>query len=80
MYASKYCHSILSFIIAGFDQWPARTKWTLDFFKQRYGDLPLDIEGGKLSIATLIDDSSNTGVHPPELACQTVSPSLDGRK
>ena len=43
-------------ITGGFDHWPARKKWTLDFFKEQYGGLPLEAGGRSLSMATLIDE------------------------
>jgi len=58
--ASRYLHEYITplrpVVISGaFDNWPARNKWTLDFFKQHYPDLPLQIkQGPKLTMAELI--------------------------
>jgi len=43
-------------ITGGFDHWPARKKWCLDFFQKQYGHLPLEIDRRKLSMATLIEE------------------------
>src|SRR5262249_37166706 len=41
-------------ITGALQRWPAKEKWTLDFFGQRYGHLPLKIDGRHLSMAELI--------------------------
>ena len=43
-------------ITDGLEHWVARKKWTLDFFKQQYGTLPLTIDGRQLTMGTLIDE------------------------
>lgn len=43
-------------ISGGFDTWPARDKWTFDYFKDHYGDLPLKVDGRSLSMADLITE------------------------
>jgi histone arginine demethylase JMJD6 len=54
------------------DHWAALGRWTPDFFKQRYGALPLEIDGESLSLAELIDrvDSSSEAQPAPYLRNQ----------
>ena len=54
-YVRDYVNPLKPVVITGaLDHWPARTKWTLDFFRDHYGNLPLEIDGRKLSMAKLI--------------------------
>ncbi|MFT4115713.1 cupin-like domain-containing protein [Bradyrhizobium sp.] len=56
-YVRDYINPLKPVIITGaLDQWPARDKWTFEFFKEQYGDLDLEIDGRKLSMARLIDE------------------------
>jgi histone arginine demethylase JMJD6 len=55
-YEREYILALNPVIIsAGFEHWPARTKWNLDFFQERYGDLPLVVDGRKFSMSELIE-------------------------
>src|SRR5215831_4836656 len=56
-YVSDYVDALKPVIITGaLERWPARKKWTLDFFGQQYGHLPLKIDGRHLSMAELIKE------------------------
>lgn len=56
-YVREYINPLKPVIITGaLDHWPARDKWTFEFFRDRYGDLPLEIDGRELSMARLIDE------------------------
>src|SRR5262249_45618742 len=54
-YLREYMTTPKPVVISGaFEHWPARKKWTLDFFRAHYGDLPLEIKGRKLTMAELV--------------------------
>jgi hypothetical protein len=54
-YVREYVDTLKPVIITGaLEHWPARSKWTLDFFQDHYGHLPLELEGRHLSMAQLI--------------------------
>ena len=54
-YVRDYVNPLKPVIITGaLEHWSARKKWTLDFFEQQYGHLPLKIDGRHLSMAELI--------------------------
>lgn len=56
-YVREYVLPLNPVIITdGIEHWAARKKWTLDFFKQQYGTLPLTIDGRQLTMGTLIDE------------------------
>lgn len=56
-YIHDYVMPLKPVIITGaFDHWPARQTWSLDFFKKNFGELPLNIDGRQLTMATLIDE------------------------
>jgi histone arginine demethylase JMJD6 len=56
-YVREYLLPLNPVIITGaFDHWPARKKWSLDFFQERYGNLHLEVEGRTLSMAALIEE------------------------
>jgi hypothetical protein len=56
-YLREYITPLKPVIITGaLEHWPARGKWTLDFFRQQYGDLPLEIKGRKLTMAELVGE------------------------
>jgi len=44
-------------ITGALEHWPARSKWTLDYFQDQYGDLPLKVDGRDLSMAQLIAEA-----------------------
>jgi hypothetical protein len=43
-------------ITEGIEHWVARKKWTLDFFRLKYGGLPLTVDGRQLEMGALIDE------------------------
>lgn len=54
-YVQEYVYPLKPAIITGaLEHWPARHKWTFDFFQNQYGSLPLELEGRQLSMAELI--------------------------
>ena len=56
-YVREYINPLKPVIITGaLDHWPARDKWTFEFFKDHHGDLTLEIDGRELSMAQLIDE------------------------
>jgi hypothetical protein len=56
-YVREYINPLKPVIITGaLERWPARSKWTFDFFKDHYGSLPLEVDGRKLSMAQLIGE------------------------
>ena len=56
-YVREYIDPLKPVIITGaLDHWAARRKWTLGFFRDHYGDLPLEVDGRKLSMAQLIEE------------------------
>jgi len=56
-YLREYVDPLKPVIITGaLEHWPARRKWTFDFFKNHYGDLRLEIDGRNLSMAQLVDE------------------------
>ena len=56
-YVREYLLPLKPVIITdGIEHWAARKKWTLDFFKQQYGTLPLTIDGRQLTMGILIDE------------------------
>ena len=45
-YAKRYLYPRKPVVITGaLDRWSARSRWTPEFFKERYGDVPLHVEG-----------------------------------
>lgn len=42
-------------ITDAFEQWPARTKWTPEFFRRRYFDTPIVVDGKPLKLGELVD-------------------------
>lgn len=56
-YLRDYVDQLKPVVISGaFEHWPARTTWTFDLFRERYGDLPLEIDERKLTMAELIGE------------------------
>jgi histone arginine demethylase JMJD6 len=56
-YVQEYVKPLKPVIITGaLEHWPARSKWTFDFFKDHHGSLPLEVDGRKLSMAQLIGE------------------------
>jgi histone arginine demethylase JMJD6 len=56
-YVREYVRPLNPVIITdGIEHWAARKKWTLDFFRQKYGGLPLTVDGRQLALGTLIDE------------------------
>jgi len=56
-YVREYILPLKPVIITnGIEHWAARKKWTLDFFKQQYGEMPLTVDGRQFSMETLIDE------------------------
>jgi hypothetical protein len=56
-YVREYVQPLNPVIITdGIEHWVARKKWTLDFFRQQYGGLPLTVDGRQLAMGTLIDE------------------------
>jgi histone arginine demethylase JMJD6 len=54
-YMREYVDPLKPVIITGaLEHWPARSKWTFDFFRDRYGNLPLEVDGRQLTMAQLI--------------------------
>jgi histone arginine demethylase JMJD6 len=54
-YVREYVDPLKPVVITGaLEHWPANGKWTLDFFRDHYGNLPLQIDGRDLSMAQLI--------------------------
>jgi len=65
-YAREYVDPLKPVIITGgFEHWPARNKWTLDFFQRHYGHLPLEIDGRHLSMAQLIAEVETSTPRAP---------------
>src|SRR5258708_22272265 len=57
-YVREYVDPLKPVVITGaFEHWPARSKWTLDYFHDHYGDLPLKVDGRDLSMAQLIAEA-----------------------
>ena len=56
-YQREYMAPLRPVVISGaLEHWPARHKWTLDYFRRQCGDLPLEINGRKLTMAELISE------------------------
>lgn len=65
-YVREYVDALKPVIITGaFEQWPARSKWTFDFFQDHYGNLPLEVDGRHLSMAQLITEVRASTPHAP---------------
>lgn len=52
-------------ITGGLDHWAARDKWTFDYFQNQHGDMPLEIEGRRLSMAELIAEVRTSSPQSP---------------
>ena len=65
-YVRQYVLPLKPVVITdGIEHWVARKKWTLDFFKQQYGGMPLTVDGRQLAMGTLIDEvKGSTPEHP----------------
>ena len=56
-YVREYVLPLKPVIITdGIEHWASRKRWTLDFFKQQYGGIPLTVDGRQLTMGTLIDE------------------------
>jgi histone arginine demethylase JMJD6 len=56
-YVREYVDPLTPVIITGaLEHWAATRKWTFELFRAQYGDLPLEIDGRKLSMAQLIEE------------------------
>ncbi len=65
-YVREYVLPLRPVIITdGIEHWAARKKWALEFFKQKYGDMPLTIDGRQLTMATLIDEVNASTLQKP---------------
>jgi hypothetical protein len=65
-YMREYVDPLKPVIITGaLEHWPARRKWTFDFFQYQYGHLPLEIDGRHLSMAHLIAEVGASTPHAP---------------
>jgi hypothetical protein len=65
-YVREYLEPLKPVVITGaLEHWPARSKWTLDFFQDHYGNLPLEVDGRHLSMAQLIAEVGNSTPHAP---------------
>jgi hypothetical protein len=65
-YVREYILPLKPVIITdGIEHWAARKKWTLDFFKQQYGGMPLTVDGRQLTMATLIDEVNASTLQRP---------------
>src|SRR5262245_33576183 len=63
-YVREYIAPLKPVVIRGaLEHWPARRKWTFDFLKDHYGNLPFEIDGRHLSMAQLI---AEVGASTPE--------------
>jgi hypothetical protein len=64
-YVREYVDPLKPVIITGaLEHWPARSKWTLDFFHD-YGNLILEIDGRHLSMAQLIAEVRSSTPQAP---------------
>jgi len=65
-YVREYVDPLKPVIITGaLEHWPARSKWTLDFFQDHYGNLTLEIDGRHLSMAQLIAEVRSSTPQAP---------------
>jgi Cupin-like domain len=65
-YVRQYVLPLKPVIITdGIEHWAARKKWTLDFFRQQCGTLPLTIDGRRLEMGTLIDEVKASTLERP---------------
>src|SRR4029078_12575146 len=65
-YVREYVDPLKPVVITGaLEHWPARRKWTFDFFGDRYGDLPLEVDGRHLSMAQLIAEVGTSTSQAP---------------
>lgn len=65
-YVREYIDPLKPVVITGaLEHWPARSKWTLDFFLDHYGNLPLEVDGRHLSMAQLIAEVGTSTPHAP---------------
>jgi hypothetical protein len=65
-YVREYVLPLKPVIITGaLEHWAARKKWTLEFFQERYGNLPLEVDGRSLSMAQLIAEVEASTPHAP---------------
>lgn len=55
-YQPEYVSALKPVVITdAFDQWPARTKWTPEFFRERHFDTPIVVDRKPLKLGELID-------------------------
>jgi len=65
-YVREYVDPLKPVVITGaLEHWPARSKWTFDFFQDHYGNLPLEVDGRHLSMAQLIAEVGASTPHAP---------------
>src|SRR5258708_36437676 len=65
-YVREYVDPLKPVVIIGaLEHWPARSKWTFDFFQNHYGNLPLEVDGRHLSMTQLIAEVGTSTPHAP---------------
>ena len=69
-FVSEYVNTLTPVIVTdGFNDWPARTRWTLSFFRERYGSRQVEVDGVSYGLSDLIDrvEQSTPGAPAPYL-------------
>jgi len=69
-FVSEFVNTLTPVIVTdGFEHWTARTRWTLSFFRERYGARQVEVDGVAYTLSQLIDlvEHSTTAAPAPYL-------------
>ena len=69
-FVTEYVNTLTPVIVTdGFDHWAARTRWSVSFFRERYGSRLVEVDGVPYSLSELIDrvERSTPAVPAPYL-------------
>ena len=65
-FAAEYLRPLKPVILTdAIERWPARTRWTLDFFAGQYGSRSVSVDGRDYQLSTLIDLIRRSGPDSP---------------
>jgi Cupin-like domain len=70
VFMSEHVNTLTPVIVTdGFEHWPARARWTISFFRERYGSRSVEVDGRSYRLSDLIDliERSTTDAPAPYL-------------
>lgn len=65
-FVTRYLRTLTPVILTdALEAWPARSKWTLSFFRERYGSRKVSVDGADYGLADLLDRIERSTVEAP---------------